>query len=127
VELEGKQNFSRLDQVCSDVSVMLVHAVYLSETIVLELTFRCSTAPYDGHKQVGMIVSMSGQGLERRKDTGRSDPSRGGVGSIVRVNENWTAGEWVRMLCHHDEIFFCVLLHKPIWVLLAFSKGGLAR
>lgn len=76
---------------------------------VLELTFRCTTAPYDGPKQVGMIVAMSGQGLERRKDTGRSDPSRGGVGSIVRVNENWTAGESVRIFGHHDEIFFCAL------------------
>lgn len=43
--------------------------------------------------QVGMFVSMSGQGLERRKETGRADPSRGGVGEIMRVNENWTAGD----------------------------------
>ena len=76
---------------------------------VLELTFRCTTAPHDGPKQVGMIVAMSGQGLERRKDTGRSDPSRGSVGSIVRVNENWTAGESVRIFGHHDEIFLRAL------------------
>lgn len=43
--------------------------------------------------QVGMFVSMSGQGLERRKETGRADPSRAGVGEIMRVNENWTAGD----------------------------------
>jgi hypothetical protein len=43
--------------------------------------------------RLGMLVTMSGQGLERRKEAGRADPSRGGVGSIVRVNENWTVGK----------------------------------
>mmetsp|Transcript_75901 Transcript_75901/g.123269 ORF Transcript_75901/g.123269 Transcript_75901/m.123269 type:complete len:115 (+) Transcript_75901:210-554(+) len=33
---------------------------------------------------------MSNQGLQRRKEANRSDPSRGGLGSIVRVNANWT-------------------------------------
>eukprot|EP00286_Rhodomonas_abbreviata_P000523 CAMPEP_0181290362 /NCGR_PEP_ID=MMETSP1101-20121128/1373_1 /TAXON_ID=46948 /ORGANISM="Rhodomonas abbreviata, Strain Caron Lab Isolate" /LENGTH=140 /DNA_ID=CAMNT_0023394641 /DNA_START=14 /DNA_END=436 /DNA_ORIENTATION=- len=39
---------------------------------------------------VGQMVRMSQQGLDRRKDAGRSDPSRGGIGTVVRVNANWT-------------------------------------
>jgi ubiquitin len=42
--------------------------------------------------QVGQLVSMSSQGLQRRKEANRSDPSRGGIGTIVRVNANWTCG-----------------------------------
>uniref|UniRef100_A0A7S4JTT5 Uncharacterized protein n=1 Tax=Guillardia theta TaxID=55529 RepID=A0A7S4JTT5_GUITH len=33
---------------------------------------------------------MSEQGLQRRRDAGRADPSRGGIGTVVRVNANWT-------------------------------------
>jgi len=40
--------------------------------------------------QVGQKVLMSAQGLQRRKEANRSDPSRGGLGTIVRVNANWT-------------------------------------
>ena len=47
--------------------------------------------------QVGQLVTMSAQGLLRRKEANRSDPSRGGLGTIVRVNANWTCGERV---CH---------------------------
>ena len=42
---------------------------------------------------VGQYVVMSQQGLLRRKEAGRSDPSRGGIGKIVRVNPNWTCGD----------------------------------
>ena len=42
--------------------------------------------------QVGQLVSMSQQGLQRRKEANRSDPSRGGLGTVVRVNANWTCG-----------------------------------
>ncbi len=57
--------------------------------------------PYDEHEKlvgrhvrpcVGQFVVMSKQGLLRRKDAGRKDPSRGGIGRIVRVNANWTCG-----------------------------------
>ena len=40
--------------------------------------------------QVGQLVLMSAQGLQRRREANRSDPSRGGLGTIVRVNANWT-------------------------------------
>ena len=50
--------------------------------------------------QVGQLVSMSSQGLQRRKEANRSDPSRGGIGSIVRVNANWTCGA-----CAHAPLF----------------------
>ena len=40
--------------------------------------------------QVGQLVGMSQQGLQRRKEANRSDPSRGGIGTIIRVNANWT-------------------------------------
>ena len=49
--------------------------------------------------QVGQLVSMSAQGLARRKEANRSDPSRGGIGSIVRVNANWTCGARPTPLC----------------------------
>ena len=42
---------------------------------------------------VGQLVVMSQQGLVRRREAGRSDPSRGGLGKIVRVNPNWTCGK----------------------------------
>eukprot|EP00290_Baffinella_frigidus_P033189 CAMPEP_0180272172 /NCGR_PEP_ID=MMETSP0988-20121125/4104_1 /TAXON_ID=697907 /ORGANISM="non described non described, Strain CCMP2293" /LENGTH=143 /DNA_ID=CAMNT_0022243227 /DNA_START=51 /DNA_END=478 /DNA_ORIENTATION=+ len=40
--------------------------------------------------QMGQLVKISQQGLLRRKEAGRSDPSRGGVGAVVRVNANWS-------------------------------------
>lgn len=41
---------------------------------------------------MGQLVKISQQGLLRRKEAGRSDPSRGGVGAVVRVNANWSCG-----------------------------------
>jgi len=40
--------------------------------------------------RIGQLVKMSEQGLQRRRDAGRADPSRGGIGTVVRVNANWT-------------------------------------
>ena len=69
--------------------------------------------PYDEHEKlvgrhvrpcVGQFVVMSKQGLLRRKEAGRKDPSRGGVGRIVRVNANWTCG----ITCDTLLIDFCV-------------------
>lgn len=48
----------------------------------------------DVRPKLGMLVKMSRQGLERRKNANptRPDPSRAGSGKIVRINANWTCG-----------------------------------
>jgi hypothetical protein len=40
--------------------------------------------------RVGMTVRLTQQAIERRQETGRHDPSKGGVGKIVKVHPNWT-------------------------------------
>ncbi len=39
---------------------------------------------------VGMTVKLTEQALERRAENGRSDPSKGGTGVIVKCHPNWT-------------------------------------
>jgi len=53
--------------------------------------------------RVGQLVKMSQQGLQRRRDAGRADPSRGGVGTVVRVNANWTCGMRTCQLCVNSD------------------------
>lgn len=70
--------------------------------------------------KLGMLVTMSAQGLERRKEAGRADPSRGGGGTIVRVNENWTVGEFthplklleIQMLTEYLHQLMCMFLKR---------------
>jgi len=40
--------------------------------------------------RVGMTVKLTEQALERRAENGRSDPSKGGTGVIVKCHPNWT-------------------------------------
>ena len=54
---------------------------------------------------LGQRVVMSEQGLQRRKDAGRSDPSRGSFGTIVRVNANWTCGRFHSKIALMPRIF----------------------
>ena len=58
--------------------------------------------------QVGQKVLMSAQGLQRRKEANRSDPSRGGLGTIVRVNANWTCGEF-----ENERLVYALGLYLP--------------
>ncbi|KAJ1495977.1 hypothetical protein T484DRAFT_2016457 [Baffinella frigidus] len=45
----------------------------------------------DVQPRVGMTVKLTQQAIERRQETGRMDPSKGGVGKICKVHPNWTA------------------------------------
>lgn len=40
--------------------------------------------------RVGMIVKLTEQAKERRAENGRSDPSKGGTGVVVKTHPNWT-------------------------------------
>lgn len=40
--------------------------------------------------RVGMTVKLTEQALERRAENGRSDPSKGGTGTVVKCHPNWT-------------------------------------
>ena len=42
----------------------------------------------DVQPKVGMTVKLTEQALERRAENGRSDPSKGGTGVIVKVTDN---------------------------------------
>ena len=44
----------------------------------------------DCQARVGMTVKLTEQALERRAENGRSDPSKGGTGVIVKCHPNWT-------------------------------------
>mmetsp|Transcript_93134 Transcript_93134/g.150374 ORF Transcript_93134/g.150374 Transcript_93134/m.150374 type:complete len:118 (+) Transcript_93134:79-432(+) len=44
----------------------------------------------DSQPRVGMTVKLTEQALERRAENGRSDPSKGGTGVIVKCHPNWT-------------------------------------
>mmetsp|Transcript_7578 Transcript_7578/g.14880 ORF Transcript_7578/g.14880 Transcript_7578/m.14880 type:complete len:118 (+) Transcript_7578:263-616(+) len=44
----------------------------------------------DIQARVGMNVRLTEQALERRAENGRSDPSKGQHGVIVKVHPNWT-------------------------------------
>uniref|UniRef100_A0A7S4L9H5 Uncharacterized protein n=1 Tax=Guillardia theta TaxID=55529 RepID=A0A7S4L9H5_GUITH len=44
----------------------------------------------DVQPRVGMTVKLTEQALERRSETQRADPSKGGTGVIVKVHPNWT-------------------------------------
>ena len=47
----------------------------------------------DIRPKLGMLVTMSKQGRERRTNANRPDPSKGGYGEIVHINANWTCGK----------------------------------
>eukprot|EP00286_Rhodomonas_abbreviata_P009163 CAMPEP_0181321470 /NCGR_PEP_ID=MMETSP1101-20121128/18706_1 /TAXON_ID=46948 /ORGANISM="Rhodomonas abbreviata, Strain Caron Lab Isolate" /LENGTH=117 /DNA_ID=CAMNT_0023429307 /DNA_START=100 /DNA_END=453 /DNA_ORIENTATION=+ len=44
----------------------------------------------DMQARVGMSVKLTEQAMERRRENGRQDPSKGGTGTIVKVHPNWT-------------------------------------